>query len=462
MSTMMSATTPANIVNQNIPPRPERVNVRISRIVEDSLARKETEDHVGGNSPSPLHRTPVYSPISRPSSAEGGMSTTGNPPTPTGMLHPPTQMLEGLAYPQHRPKSPPPPHHGLATFHVAYTHHSASSYPSTVAPPAYSPRTTVLYPPSSSAAYIPKTTVSQHVTSSSLSTSCRYATSSNEGGYTPVQLPRADIKPYHESYFSDTKPLIIVNSTSEHKPSTSVATSEVSASKPLYSKSGSESFGPVEGLAATLHARIVGGQENSSKPGQDSLVVKEEADDRAARHSDCMMYNDRHCHQRREPANLGQSEAKTEDRGEASRVAAAVPVPAMDVVKTEANEAMKVPDSAEDAFGRTGHHYQNGSLKRASPVIQAPTRSHKKQLLETGMAHGETDAGVSSVSAVVSNASQPLAISAISSPELNSGKSTPVPPIDDPSERRRRRVEDREEGSTVLWRGRCTRRHCSQ
>ncbi|PNF35512.1 hypothetical protein B7P43_G04129 [Cryptotermes secundus] len=445
MSTMMSATTPANIVNQNIPPRPERVNVRISRIVEDSLARKETEDHVGGNSPSPLHRTPVYSPISRPSSAEGGMSTTGNPPTPTGMLHPPTQMLEGLAYPQHRPKSPPPPHHGLATFHVAYTHHSASSYPSTVAPPAYSPRTTVLYPPSSSAAYIPKTTVSQHVTSSSLSTSCRYATSSNEGGYTPVQLPRADIKPYHESYFSDTKPLIIVNSTSEHKPSTSVATSEVSASKPLYSKSGSESFGPVEGLAATLHARIVGGQENSSKPGQDSLVVKEEADDRAARHSDCMMYNDRHCHQRREPANLGQSEAKTEDRGEASRVAAAVPVPAMDVVKTEANEAMKVPDSAEDAFGRTGHHYQNGSLKRASPVIQAPTRSHKKQLLETGMAHGETDAGVSSVSAVVSNASQPLAISAISSPELNSGKSTPVPPIDDPSERRRRRVEDREE-----------------
>lgn len=453
MSTMMSTTTPANIVNQNIPPRPERVNVRISRIVEDSLARKETEDHVGGNSPSPVHRTPVYSPISRPSSAEGGMSTTGNPPTPTGML-------EGLAYPQHRPKSPPPPHHGLATFHVAYTHHSASSYPSTVAPPAYSPRTTVLYPPSSSAAYIPKATVSQHVTSSSLSTSCRYATSSNEGGYTPVQLPRADIKPYHESYFSDTKPLIIVNSTSEHKPSTSVATSEVSASKPLYSRSGSESFGPVEGLAATLHARIVGGQENSSKPGQDALVVKEEADERAARRSDCMLYNDRHCHQRREPTNLDQNEGKTEDRGmgmdcgEASHVAAAAaaaapaPVPVMDVVKTEANEAMKAPDNAEDAFGRMGHHYQNGSLKRASPVIQAPTRSHKKQLLETGMAHGETDAGVSSVSAVVSNASQPLAISAISSPELNSGKSTPVPPIDDPSERRH--VEDREEGMSCM------------
>jgi H3 lysine-79-specific histone-lysine N-methyltransferase len=448
MSTMMSATTPANIVNQNIPPRPERVNVRISRIVEDSLARKETEDHVGGNSPSPLHRTPVYSPISRPSSAEGGMSTTGNPPTPTGMLHPPTQVLEGLAYPQHRPKSPPPPppHHGLATFHVAYTHHSAPSYPGTVAPPTYSPRTTVLYPPSSSSAYVPKTTVSQLVTSSS----CRYTTSSSEGGYTPVQLPRADIKPYHESYFSDTKPLIIVNSTSEHKPSANVGTTEVSAGKLMYSRSGSESFGPVEGLAATLHARILGGQEGGSKPGQDALIVKEEADERVARRSDCMMFDEGHCHQRRESARLDQSEGKSDDRnvgmdcGETSHVASAAPVPAADVVKTEANEGVKVPDSAEDVFGRMSHHYQNGSLKRSSPVIQAPSRSHKKQLLESGMAYGETDAGVSSVSAVVSNASQPLAISAISSPELNSGKSTPVPPIEDPSERRH--TEDREEG----------------
>lgn len=265
-----------------------------------------------------------------------------------------------------------------------------------------------------------------------------------------MQLPRADIKPYHESYFSDTKPLIIVNSTSEHKPSASVCASEVAASKHMYSRSGSESFGPVEGLAATLHARILGGQEGGSKPGQDALIVKEEADERVARRSDCMMFDDGHCHQRRESARLDQSEGKSDDRsvgmdcGETSHVASAAPVPATDVVKTEANEGMKVPDSAEDVFGRTSHHYQNGSLKRPSPVIQAPSRSHKKQLLESGMAYGETDAGVSSVSAVVSNASQPLAISAISSPELNSGKSTPVPPIADPSERRK--MEDREEG----------------
>lgn len=462
MSTMMPATTPANIVNQNIPPRPERVNVRISRIVEDSLARKESDDNGGGNSPSPLHRTPVYSPISRPSSAEGGMSTAGNPPTPTGMLHPPTQMLEGLAYPQHRPKSPPPLHHGLATLaHVAYNHHSASGYPNTVAPPAYSPRTTVLYPPSSSAAYIPKTTALQHVTSTTLSPSCRYATSCSEGSYTPVQLPRADIKPYHESYFSDTKPPIIVNPAADHKPRTTVAATEESVSKPQYCRSGSESFGPVEGLAATLHARIVGGQEVSLKQGQEALVVKEEADERTIRHSDCMMYDDRHHHQRTESTKLDQSDGKTEDcsmvinqrfddRGEMSHVAAPsglpTSVPTMDIVKTEAADGMKVSDSAEDGFGRMGHHYHNGSLKRASPVIQGPTRSHKKQLLENGVLLGEVDGGVSSVSAVVTNASQPLAISAISSPEANSGKSTPLPSIEDLPERRH--IEDREEG---MW-----------
>jgi H3 lysine-79-specific histone-lysine N-methyltransferase len=465
MSTMMSTTTPASVVNHNIPPRPERVNVRISRIVEDSLVRKETEDHVGDNSPSPLHRTPVYSPISRPSSTEGGMCTSGNPPTPTGVLHPPTHMLEGLAYPQHRPKSPPPSHHGLATLaHVAYTHHSASNFSSTVAPPAYSPRTTVVYPPSS-ASYIPKTTTSQHMTSATLSTSCQYATSCSEAGYTPVQLPRADIKPYHESYFSDTKPLIIVNQTSDQKPPATGTGAEVCASKPHYSGSGSESFGPVEGLAATLHARIVGGQEGSSKPGQDTLVVKEEADEQIDGRSDCMMYDDRHRHQRTE-LKLDESEGKTRDCGmvldrrEVSHIATATsapqpPLPAMDVVKTEANEVMKVPDSAEDVFGRTGHHYHNGSLKRASPVIQGPTRPHKKQLLENGMTLSETDGGVSSVSAVVTNASQPLAISAISSPELNSGKSTPVPATEDPPEQRH--LDDREEGMScslsVMWVG---------
>lgn len=70
--------------------------------------------------------------------------------------------------------------------------------------------------------------------------------------YTPVQLPRADIKPYHESYFSD--------------PSQSL-TQPHSATPPLHS-SQSASNGellPVEGLAASLHARILNNHNNSSK-----------------------------------------------------------------------------------------------------------------------------------------------------------------------------------------------------
>ncbi|KAL1114854.1 hypothetical protein AAG570_007678, partial [Ranatra chinensis] len=52
--------------------------------------------------------------------------------------------------------------------------------------------------------------------------------------FTPVQLPRADIKPYHESYFNEVKP------------------------------SREE---PVEGLAATLHARILNGDEVKQEEG---------------------------------------------------------------------------------------------------------------------------------------------------------------------------------------------------
>ncbi|XP_014257379.1 histone-lysine N-methyltransferase, H3 lysine-79 specific-like isoform X2 [Cimex lectularius] len=55
------------------------------------------------------------------------------------------------------------------------------------------------------------------------------ATPNSSSRYTPVQLPRAELKPYHESYFSDVKP---------------------------YPREE-----PVEGLAATLHARILNGEE---------------------------------------------------------------------------------------------------------------------------------------------------------------------------------------------------------
>ncbi|KAJ8983529.1 hypothetical protein NQ317_012020 [Molorchus minor] len=135
--------TSRSVVNVNLPPRPERVNVKVPTNPEPSQAPKEIE---------PMRQT-VYSPISRPSSTEG---------------------LEGLAY-MHS--------------HIKVNNHTAHQY---IPPPQpsprqqYSPRTTILYPPPQ-----PRTT----------SVNSNFST--NEM-YTP--LPRADIKPYHESYFSDVKP----------------------------------------------------------------------------------------------------------------------------------------------------------------------------------------------------------------------------------------------------------------
>ncbi|KYN43096.1 Histone-lysine N-methyltransferase, H3 lysine-79 specific [Trachymyrmex septentrionalis] len=75
--------------------------------------------------------------------------------------------------------------------------------------------------------------------------------------YTPVQLPRADIKPYHESYFSD-------------NPSQSLTQSH-SAASPLHSSQNTSNgeLLPVEGLAASLHARIL--NHNSSGKTESTL-----------------------------------------------------------------------------------------------------------------------------------------------------------------------------------------------
>ena len=74
--------------------------------------------------------------------------------------------------------------------------------------------------------------------------------------YTPVQLPRADIKPYHESYFAD-------------NPSSSISQSHSNSSTVQSSQSTSANgeIVPLEGLAATLHARMLNNQNsnNSSK-----------------------------------------------------------------------------------------------------------------------------------------------------------------------------------------------------
>ena len=103
--------------------------------------------------------------------------------------------LEGLAYPQNRPKSPPNIHHGLATLaHAAFN------------------RNPIHYPNSSQASQQPQPSqTTSHSTSnvpihsaSNMMVHSRHRPPS--APYTPVQLPRADIKPYHESYFTDSKP----------------------------------------------------------------------------------------------------------------------------------------------------------------------------------------------------------------------------------------------------------------
>ncbi|KAJ8673459.1 hypothetical protein QAD02_004721 [Eretmocerus hayati] len=71
--------------------------------------------------------------------------------------------------------------------------------------------------------------------------------------YTPVQLPRADIKPYHESYFADNP------STSSSQPRATTPSIQNSQANPA-----NGDIVPLEGLAATLHARMI--NQNSNNP----------------------------------------------------------------------------------------------------------------------------------------------------------------------------------------------------
>ncbi|KAK2583026.1 hypothetical protein KPH14_009069 [Odynerus spinipes] len=73
--------------------------------------------------------------------------------------------------------------------------------------------------------------------------------------YTPVQLPRADIKPYHESYFSDNPSQSLTHPHS----SSSIHSSQTSSNGKLL---------PVEGLAASLHACILNNHNGTNKNDQ--------------------------------------------------------------------------------------------------------------------------------------------------------------------------------------------------
>ena len=355
MSPILNSSSASSSAANNMPPKTERSGSRLSR-VEDTF--KKEEERVA-SSPSPLLRT-VYSPISRPSSAE-----VGNPPTPTNIIHP-TTILEGLAYP-HRPKSPIS-HNNLATLaQVAYNQqsYSANTYPHRNSNPY------------SNMPYHNLPTQRQN-------NACRY---------TPVQLPRADIKPYQESYFTDMK---------DFKPN---STKTYTCPQP--------NFAPVEGLAATLHARLLN-DGSSISPAND---VKEESDTAVL---DCMHYDSKY-----------NSIRTVDKRPEIPKIEVCPPYVEVQDKKHMAmyrssvlstsmvhNATIKSEIPDRNFTGRNADYKDRKSIpqKRASPVIHGPIRSSKKSHLAESVAD---------ISSVVNNASQPLAISAISSPENNSGKSTP-------------------------------------
>lgn len=121
---------------------------------------------------------------------EDGNGTGDNVYPPNLRPEEPAPALEGLAYPQHRPKSPPNLHHGLATLaHAAFNRN-----------PIHYPNSSQLSPSSAGASQ-----ASQASHSPGPGHSSSHARSRPPSvPYTP--LPRADIKINYASYFTDSKP----------------------------------------------------------------------------------------------------------------------------------------------------------------------------------------------------------------------------------------------------------------
>ncbi|XP_057339475.1 histone-lysine N-methyltransferase, H3 lysine-79 specific-like isoform X3 [Microplitis mediator] len=104
------------------------------------------------------------------------------------------------------------------------------------------------------ASYAPTCSASASTSTTSTSrSSVLFTPASQSQRYTPVQLPRADLKPYHESYFAD-------NSTQLIKQ-----TQHTTVSHPSQSSASNEDLQPVEGLAASLHARIVNNHSDKNE-----------------------------------------------------------------------------------------------------------------------------------------------------------------------------------------------------
>lgn len=324
--------TSRSVMNQNVPPRPERVNVKLL-----SVDDKEQE---------PMRQ--IYSPISRPSSAEGGANAGAN------------TVSENLAYMQHHSKVNII--HGHTQSHCTDSHghitpsvqHMASNNTGTVSIPQQqsSPRTTVLYPTNNNNSGMYKMVNSRPV---------YYPKGGAGNQYTP--LPRADIKPYQESYFTDTKPPMWL---------------KVVENSDCLPKS---QFVP-EGLAATLHARVL-----NNVP-----VIKEEIDEPKA-NREYNVYELNRENERETERSITYLEQKIHNPVNRS---SSIPYSNETVtqnIKTEVFDSVKSPTS-----------FQCVPQKRVSPVIQAPIPIHRKILNSTPCVINKESAGtLESVNTTVVN-----------------------------------------------------------
>ncbi|KAK7074839.1 Histone-lysine N-methyltransferase, H3 lysine-79 specific [Halocaridina rubra] len=171
-----------------------RPNSRIARIVDESYNKPHTPDSSEGRQQSPALRT-VYSPISRPNSTESLPSTPHTPQVLEGLMYPRVKSPRGTQY-EEKPHMPPPvPSPGRDGLEARLASMYANKYP----PSSSTPPTSNQTPPPSQ-------------------------TSSNDSKSRYVPLPRAEISPV-----------------AHHMNESRVLPGD----------------GPVEGLAATLHARFL-------------------------------------------------------------------------------------------------------------------------------------------------------------------------------------------------------------
>lgn len=363
--------TSRSVMNQNVPPRPERVNVKML-----SVDVKEQE---------PMRQ--IYSPISRPSSAEGGANAGAS------------NISENLAYLQHHSKANIShghniqPHctdaHGHITPNVQ---HMASNNTVTVSIPQQqnSPRTTVLYPTNNNNNGMYKMINSRPVF---------YPKGGAGNQYTP--LPRADIKPYQESYFTDTKPPMWL---------------KVIENSDCMSKS---QFVP-EGLAATLHARVL-----NNVP-----VIKEEIDEPKP-NREYNVYELNSEKDRETERSIAYSEQKVHNPVTSSTSLSYSNETVTQNIKAEVCDNVKSSSS-----------FQCLPQKRVSPVIQAPVLIHRKILDSSSCVISKDSVGT--LESVRTNVTSHRNHDKLISPEPDSNISTSL--ADEVSDRQRRP----EEGKTFV------------